>query len=542
MSMADDNTQRAYRSNDPYRRDLGSSSERDHAPASDPLAELARLIGQSDPFAQFGDNAGSSASAPAPRASAPPPENRPMRLPSTAPDWRKVAAAMPPFETPTRREPEPDEDLPPAPDAAKPVFPPRTLPRRQAAALLAEPAPAPRSPPLAPAFPPRTSLRMPAASVAAPPVAPRTDIRAPAPEPEEQPEADHEETLEVAAPAMALDSADLYYEDAPLSAEEEATYDDAPRARQHGRLLTAIVLIGCATLGTAAAYGYRTYFNSAGGSSQAAPVITADKTPMKVLATTGDAQSNKPIQDRMAEASANERMVSREEKPVDLASPGTAAVPRIVLPSPVTTSAFPPPPALATPPQAVAPAPAKSSVTTGTAPNPGEPKKVHTVAIKPDGSEYGSRAVAPPPNSPAAQVAARSITTTRTSSVHSAPLSLDPNAQAEAVEPAPPPPARTRNTAPPAARIASIAPTAGGGYMVQVSSQRSESEAHASFRSLQGKFKELAGREVVVRRADLGSKGTYYRAMVGPFGSAEEANHVCGNLKASGGQCIVQKN
>src|SRR5512139_965308 len=46
--MADDNTAR-FRSSDPHGRGPGPS-----APASDPLAELARLIGQSDPFADFG--------------------------------------------------------------------------------------------------------------------------------------------------------------------------------------------------------------------------------------------------------------------------------------------------------------------------------------------------------------------------------------------------------------------------------------------------------------------------------------------------------
>ena len=48
--------------------------------------------------------------------------------------------------------------------------------------------------------------------------------------------------------------------------------------------------------------------------------------------------------------------------------------------------------------------------------------------------------------------------------------------------------------------------------------------------------------ETVIRRADLGSKGVYYRAQVGPFGTAEDANQLCSNLKAAGGQCIVQRN
>jgi len=44
--MADDNSAR-YRSNDSF--DRGPA-----APASDPLAELARLIGRNDPFSEYG--------------------------------------------------------------------------------------------------------------------------------------------------------------------------------------------------------------------------------------------------------------------------------------------------------------------------------------------------------------------------------------------------------------------------------------------------------------------------------------------------------
>jgi hypothetical protein len=79
--------------------------------------------------------------------------------------------------------------------------------------------------------------------------------------------------------------------------------------------------------------------------------------------------------------------------------------------------------------------------------------------------------------------------------------------------------------------------------VVQISSQRSEADAQASFRSLQSKYpSQLGDREVIVRRADLGPKGVFYRAMVGPFGSAGDADQFCGGLKAAGGQCIVQKN
>jgi cell division protein FtsN len=40
----------------------------------------------------------------------------------------------------------------------------------------------------------------------------------------------------------------------------------------------------------------------------------------------------------------------------------------------------------------------------------------------------------------------------------------------------------------------------------------------------------------------LGAKGIYYRAMVGPFVSAKQANELCSRLKAAGGSCIIQKN
>jgi cell division protein FtsN len=50
----------------------------------------------------------------------------------------------------------------------------------------------------------------------------------------------------------------------------------------------------------------------------------------------------------------------------------------------------------------------------------------------------------------------------------------------------------------------------------------------------------LGGRQVTIRRADLGSKGVYYRAMVGPFGSSAEASQLCQSLKSAGASCLIQ--
>jgi hypothetical protein len=82
----------------------------------------------------------------------------------------------------------------------------------------------------------------------------------------------------------------------------------------------------------------------------------------------------------------------------------------------------------------------------------------------------------------------------------------------------------------------------GGGYAVQVLSERSESKAQAAFQALQAQYpNQLGGRQPIIRRADLGAMGTYYRTLVGPFASAEKATRFCSKLKAAGGDCIIQK-
>jgi len=86
-------------------------------------------------------------------------------------------------------------------------------------------------------------------------------------------------------------------------------------------------------------------------------------------------------------------------------------------------------------------------------------------------------------------------------------------------------------------------PVLGSGYTVQVTSDRSESSAQAAFRALQAKYpNQLSGRQPIIRRADLGAAGIYYRALVGPFALPEKAAKLCSGLKAAGGDCINQKN
>ena len=52
----------------------------------------------------------------------------------------------------------------------------------------------------------------------------------------------------------------------------------------------------------------------------------------------------------------------------------------------------------------------------------------------------------------------------------------------------------------------------------------------------------LSGHELLVRRKDLGDKGIFFAAQVGPFGVKSDADQLCESLRAAGGACFVQKN
>jgi hypothetical protein len=310
-----------------------------------------------------------------------------------------------------------------------------------------------------------------------------------------------------------------YQDDVPLAPHEHETYDDAPRARRGG-FATALAIIGCAVLGTAGAYAYRSYFGHP-SSTQPPPVITADNsTPTKIVpASAGDPQSSNVAQDRSANAD-KERIVSKQEEPVALKEPGSQAAPRVVSP---------------------APGQAASAST--------EPKKIRTVVIHPDASDMSAKPVTSQPAAVQAAAASRPTAppavpkaATASAARNSGPISLEPQPS----EPAAAPPARARTAAapPPSTRNAPEATeSAAGGFLVQLSSQKSEAEAQSSFRSLQAKFpNELGDLQPIIRRADLGSKGVFYRTLVGPFTSAQEASQFCANYKAAGGQCVVPNN
>jgi hypothetical protein len=492
--MADRYQGRPFPDDDDRRGDQHGSG------GSDPLAELARLIGQTDPFAATGR--------PNPAPPLPP-------VPRAAPRYEPQEPQY--DEEPQYEEPIEEEPLP-APG------PPAWMQRANARA-----APTPRQAPVQEDYPSALHpLRR----------------ALPAPQYEDYPEEQaYQEPEEHADPARYDQALYGQLEGGAQDYQRDAAYPDDPYAYQDGYeeepeepvrnraggLLTIAAVLTLAVVGTGAAFAYRTYVRAPRSGDP--PVIKADNTPTKVIPAPVDPASKTP--DRMPAGDGSEKIVPREEKPVDVNA--NSAAPRVVFP-PLNPNANPPSPAsvatAAPPPPMPAAAP-----TNGTLPS-SEPRKIKTLSVRGDQADAGP---APSPAAAAkpAKSAAAAARNTQPAAGASAPLSLAPDAQASTPEPRrvatlqPPPGAPNAPTNP---------STGGGGYLVQVSSQKSESDAHSSYKALQNRYPAVLGSHpALIKRADLGDKGVYYRAMVGPFGTPEEASQFCGNLKTAGGQCVVQR-
>jgi hypothetical protein len=493
-----------------------------HAPGqgeSDPLAELARLIGQTDPFAGMGRaNQQVPPRAPAPRPTYQPPV-----------DDSSPAAGPPPWmQRATRQEAPPQQDYhqhedDPGQRYAEQDYPSEDYPSED--------------------YP---SSVHPLQRYATPQAAPVQDYEPPFEEAEHEHGPDpsrYDDALygqfDTGAQQAQHNPAypeDPYYQDG---------YDDGAEERvqkRRGGMVTVAVVLALAVVGTGAAFAYRSYIGSP--RSGEPPIIKADTTPTKIIPAVTDGTAKVP--DRLV-GDGTEKMVPREEAPVDVNAsvrPGAPqSGPRVVFP-PLNQNANPPS-AASVAPGALPPATASN----GTLPN-NEPRKIKTFSVRSDladAAETPVAAAAPPPvtkPAPAARAAApapRSPSAANASA--NAPMSLAPQGAPPAVVPEPRTEIAANTPTQIAPRATATSGGAGGGYLVQVSSQRNEADAQASYRALQGKFPSVLGsHSPVIKRADLGEKGVYYRAMVGPFGTPDEASQFCGSLKTAGGQCVVQRN
>jgi hypothetical protein len=236
--------------------------------ASDPLAELARLIGQNDPFNDIG------------RPGARKPLDGGHADSRSAPEWL------------ARPAPADDYDQHPAPRDAYRADPRYHQPdddQHHAAAHDDRYAQGAHEQEAAPDDAPHDSQ--------------------------------YDDRYRVARPPAGDYDGDHYYaEDGHLPPHGE---DGAAPSRRRGGLMTVAAVLGLAVIGTAGAFGYRAFTATPGGSANP-PVIKADTAPAKIVppaAPPADAQaSSKPFQERVGAVS-TERILPREEQPVSLPVP-----------------------------------------------------------------------------------------------------------------------------------------------------------------------------------------------------------------------------
>ncbi|KQT07883.1 hypothetical protein ASG40_13360 [Methylobacterium sp. Leaf399] len=321
----------------------------------------------------------------------------------------------------------------------------------------------------------------------------------------------------------------------------------AEKPRQRSRLVSVGAGLAVLVVSVTGALTWRSLHTSGNGGSEGVPTIMADKAPLKIAPKTADGveipDQNKQIYDRTAK-DGQIRIVNREEQPVDVAQAARAA------PRPAESAATP------------------ATATPGTLNESlGEPRRVRTVSVKPD---------TPPPAQQRDVPAQAADTTPGAASTSVIPSMVMPGAgndgtattaslrpRSPKIPPAvPAPEAGTTTTAEaqpapaqkpkPAQKVAALpaetAPAAAvpvtsgpvGGFSVQLGVRTSQAEAQAAFRQMQTKYSQLNGQPPLIRQAEVNGK-SIFRVRVGPLGK-DEANSLCSQIQGAGGQCFVAKN
>lgn len=336
--------------------------------------------------------------------------------------------------------------------------------------------------------------------------------------------------------------------------------------RSRGRLVA--VMAALLVTGGAVAGGlyWRKSGAGFGGMAGAPPIVTADKTPLKVApANPGGVEvpnQNRQIYDKGA-PDGQSRVVDGREQPIDVREAARS------MPQPSVSARAP---AAPEPSQSARPAPsnAVSSVL-------GEPRRIRSVAVRPDGTMFAAAATtasvsdAPPSllpgNTPPPPVPVTSIPVSgRAGAAASPAVALSPAAgagepggtavsvlppsrpklDAKAVRAADAKPARAADEKP--IRTGALAtdkpekPAAGTArFVVQIAVRPTEEEARQAFGQLQDKYAAaLDGRSARVTKAEVNGK-TVHRVRVGPL-SKDDADALCSRLKSSGGSCFVATN
>jgi cell division septation protein DedD len=360
--------------------------------------------------------------------------------------------------------------------------------------------------------------------------------------------------------------------------DETANYDDTtlPERRSRKGLIAVALILCMAAVGVASALVFR---GGTGTSGDGPPLITADNQPVKVEPQNPGGVDvpgqNNAIYDHIGDpVAATTKIVSREEQPLDVnqalrqeassapagadTTQATGAIGPTGGADPSVASIAPPVISDQTAPVALPPP------GTGNSPTDilGEPRRVKTVSVRPDGSIISD---APKPAPEPAPVVPADPTPANATPPAAEAAANEPVAEAPHVAPPAPPRPSTRaplRITPPAQRVASAAPIAptpagpievapprqpsaaptstSGNFAVQLAAPGSEKEARDLFSTLQRRYADLSGYKPFVRKAEVNDR-TIYRLRVGPF-SREDATSLCTRLQASGGQCFVARN
>ena len=315
-------------------------------------------------------------------------------------------------------------------------------------------------------------------------------------------------------------SQNFYHGDADFLDEQiPAAEAQKPRSGRGKKsvVMVASALLGAIALGGALAFAYK---QSGGAIDGEPPVIQADNTPVKEAPADpgGKAFPNKSklIYDRLqnGDQPEAERIVSRQEDLAMPAMPGS---------EPVAA-----PPATVDEP--------------GT--DDGGPRRVKTLVVRPDGSvaEPDPATAAPQQQMAAAPPAAAAPAAAPTAPA-APPAAAAPAPAAPEAPPAPAAaaPAPAADPQPVAAIPAEPKPAAPSQYLVQVGSKKDQTEALATFADMQQRYPGLLGPyRPMVQKANLGSKGTWYRLRIGPIRDKSTASKLCSQLKSQGlPDCLV---
>ncbi len=351
-----------------------------------------------------------------------------------------------------------------------------------------------------------------------------------------------------------------YYDDAGDGAEVYEAFAPEPPRRRRKTLMAAAAMVAVVALAGAGAWTLRS--GSPSGVDGDPPVVKAETGPSKIAPQNPGGidipNQNKKIYEPGAQDTQT-RVVNREEQPIDLRQAIRAG-------APAPDSASGPGPVRLSP--AVPP-----NVASGVAPSLqgsgnaiagflGEPRRVRTVSIRPDGTVIppdaggAARPAVPAPPAVAAPgalalppslrprdamppaTAPRSASGATPDQGIGAPLQITPDSARPKSEPrlAAAPPAVVREPT-----ETSAAPAASPGFTVQLGVRGTDREARQAFEQFQQRHAgDLSGFSPLIVQADINGK-TAYRVRVGPM-SRDDATSLCVRLKASGGQCFVANN